>query len=84
MNLKCPHLPPSGLHGTGAECDQGLFGVVARVAAELFVVDLKMRHCAAGLTPPAIAALHLLPQTLVRHRIPLVYLVARNILATWM
>jgi putative ABC transport system permease protein len=61
MNLKCPHLPPFGLHGTGAECDQVLFGVVARVAAELFVVDLKMRHGAAGLTPPAIAAQHLLP-----------------------
>jgi hypothetical protein len=43
------------------ERNQVLFGVVARVAAKLFVVDFQVRHCAARLTPPAIATQDLLP-----------------------
>jgi hypothetical protein len=31
-----------------------LFGVLARVAAKLFVVDFQIRHRAARLTPPAV------------------------------
>jgi hypothetical protein len=46
-----------------------LFGVVARVAAKLFVVDLQVRLRAARLTPPAVAMQDLLPQPLVRRRI---------------
>jgi hypothetical protein len=36
-----------------AERDEVLLGVVARLAAKLFVVDLQVRHRAARLTPPA-------------------------------
>jgi hypothetical protein len=42
----------------GAERDQVLIGVVAGVAAKLFVMDFQVRHRAAGLAPPAIT-----PQT---------------------
>ena len=52
------------------ERDQVLLGIIAGVAAKLFVVDLKVRHRAAQLTPPAIAPLHLLPSSFVRHGIP--------------
>ena len=52
-----------------AERDKVLFGVVARVAAKLFVVDLQVRRRAARLTPPAIAMQDLLPQTFVRQGI---------------
>jgi len=39
-----------------AERDQVLFAVAARVAKKLFVMDFQVRHRAARLTPPAIAA----------------------------
>jgi hypothetical protein len=39
------------------------------MAAELPVVHLKIRHCAARLTPPAIATQDLLAQTFVRQGI---------------
>ena len=45
----------------GTERDQVLFGVVARMAAKLFVMDFQVRHRAARLTPPAVATQHLLP-----------------------
>jgi hypothetical protein len=51
----------------GAHCDQVLLGVVARMAAKLFVVDLQVRHRAARLTPPAVAPQNLLPQSFVGH-----------------
>ncbi len=50
----------------GAEGDQVFFGVVARVAAKLLVMNLQVRHRAAGLTPPAIAAKHLVAELFVR------------------
>src|ERR1017187_8356122 len=53
----------------GAERDEVFFGIVARLATKLFVMDFQVRHRAARLTSPAIATEHLLPQTLVRHRI---------------
>jgi hypothetical protein len=49
----------------GAERNQVLFGVVAGVAAKLFVVDFEVRHRAAELTTPAVATQHLLPETFV-------------------
>ena len=39
------------------------------MTAELLVVHLKVRHCAAGLTPPAVATQDLLAQTFVRQGI---------------
>ena len=53
----------------GAERYQILFGVVARVASKFLVMDFQVDHCAAGLTPPAIATQYELPQTFVFHRI---------------
>jgi hypothetical protein len=53
----------------GAECDQVLLGVVARMAAKLFVVDLEVRHRATGLTSPVVATQNLLTQSFVRRRI---------------
>src|ERR1017187_9647418 len=53
----------------GAERDEVFFGIVARLATKLFVMDFQVRHRAARLTSPAIATQHLLPQTLVRNRI---------------
>jgi len=52
-----------------AKRDQVLFGIVAGMAAKLFVMDLQVRHRAARLTPPGIAAQDLLPQPVVRRRI---------------
>ncbi len=53
----------SPLMSTGVACraqrDQVLLGVGSGVAPKLFVVDLQVRHGAAGLTPPAIATQHL-------------------------
>jgi hypothetical protein len=54
---------------SSANRDQVFFGIIAGVAAKLFVVDLQVRHRAARLTPPGIATQDLLPQTFVRHRI---------------
>jgi hypothetical protein len=45
----------------GAKRDQVLFGIVAGMAAKLFVMDLQVRHRAARLTPPAVAPQNLLP-----------------------
>jgi hypothetical protein len=42
------------------ERNQILFGVLAGVTAEFFVVNLQIRHRAAGLTAPAIATQDLL------------------------
>ena len=52
-----------------AKCDQILFRVAPRVAAELLVVDFEIRHRAARLTPPTIAAEDLLAKVVVRNRI---------------
>ena len=49
----------------GAECYQVFFGVLARVAAKLFVMDFQLCHCAARLTPPAITTQDLLLQIFV-------------------
>ena len=51
----------------GAECDQVLFRIVARVAAKLCVMNLQVRHRAARLTTPAITTQDLLPKILPRH-----------------
>ena len=58
-----------GQVAVAAQRDQVLFGIIAGVAAKLFVVNFQVRHRAARLTPPAIATQNLLPQSLVRHRI---------------
>jgi hypothetical protein len=52
------------------ERDQVLLGVVARMAAKLFVANLQVRHRAAGLTPPAIATQDLLPPRYSRSGLP--------------
>src|SRR5208282_1476111 len=49
-----------------AERDQVLLGVGSRMAAELPVVRLNIRHRATRLTPPTIAMQDLLAQTFVR------------------
>src|SRR6266849_3695653 len=46
-----------------AQRDQVFLGVASRMAAELPVVHLKIRHRATGLTPPAVATQDLLAQT---------------------
>jgi hypothetical protein len=46
---------------SSAHRDQILLGVMAGMAAKLFVVDLQVRHRSARLTPPAIAPQNLLP-----------------------
>jgi len=38
-----------------AKCDQVFFRIIARAAAKLFVVNLKVGHCAADLASPAVA-----------------------------
>jgi hypothetical protein len=48
-----------------AKGDEIQVRVLPRMTAECLVVDLQVRHSAAGLTPPAIATQNLLPQTLV-------------------
>src|ERR1019366_5767153 len=49
-----------------AERDQVFLGVGSRMAAELPVVYLKLRHRATGLTPPSVATQDMLAQTFVR------------------
>jgi len=51
-----------------AKCDEVALGIIAGVAAELFVVNVQVRHRAAGLTAPAVSTQNLLPQSLVGHR----------------
>ena len=46
----------------GAECDQVLFHIATRLAAELEVVDLQILHATADLASPAVALQHLLMQ----------------------
>jgi hypothetical protein len=45
----------------GAQCNQILFRIDARMAAEFFVMNLQIRHRATRLTPPAVATQNLLP-----------------------
>jgi hypothetical protein len=52
-----------------AQRDQVFLGVGSRMAAELPVVHVKIRHRATGLTPPSIATQDLLAQTFVRQGI---------------
>ena len=52
-----------------AQRDQVLLRVGPRMAAELPVVYLKIRHRATGLTPPAVATQDLLAQVVVRQGI---------------
>ncbi len=44
-----------------AQCDQVRFGVISQTAPKVLVVNFQVRHCAARLTPPAIAMQHPLP-----------------------
>jgi hypothetical protein len=46
----------------GAKGYQVLFWIVARLATEFLVVDLKTWHCAAWLTSPAVATQYLLAE----------------------
>lgn len=46
--------------------DQVFFGIVAEMAAELFMVNLKVRHRAAALTMPAITSEHFSAEFLIR------------------
>ena len=48
-----------------AQRDQVLFRIFARVAAEIFMVDLKVGHRAARLASPAVAAEDLVAQSVV-------------------
>ncbi len=50
-----------------AERNQVFFGIGSRMTAELHVVHLKIRHCATGLTPPAVTTQDLLAEAFVRH-----------------
>ncbi len=47
-----------------AECDQVFVGILAGLAAELFVMDFQIGQGAARLTPPAIAKQNLLPEVI--------------------
>ena len=49
-----------------AEGDQILFGIVPRLAAKLLVVNLEIRHRAARLASPAVAAEHLVAKVVVQ------------------
>lgn len=48
-----------------AKCDQVRFGVISQTAPKVLVVNFKVRHPTARLTPPPIATQDLLPQALV-------------------
>ena len=48
-----------------AKGDQIFFAIFARLAAELFVMNLQVRHPSAELASPAVAAQHLLTELLV-------------------
>jgi len=48
-NLNCREL----LYGSSCKGDQIFFRIDSGVTAKLLVVDSRVRHCAAGLTPPA-------------------------------
>jgi hypothetical protein len=48
-----------------AESDQIVFGIVPRLATKLFVMNLKIRHCAARLASPTVAAEHLVAKLVI-------------------
>lgn len=50
----------------GTECSQVLLGVVACLAAELFVVNFQFGHRAARLASPAISSQHLVAELFVQ------------------
>lgn len=54
-----------------AKRDQVLLRVIAGLASEIFVVDLKLGHCAARLASPAVAIEHLVAETVVLVRLKL-------------
>jgi hypothetical protein len=54
-----------------AQRDQVLLGVIAGLAPELAVVDLKVGHRAARLASPAVAIEHLVAETVVLVRLKL-------------
>ena len=60
---------PSAVMQVGVACsakgDQIFFAIFARLAAELFVMNLQVRHSSAELASPAVAAQHLLTELLV-------------------
>ena len=49
----------------GTECYQILLRIIAGLAAEFFVMDFKIGHCATRLASPAVATQHLVAQTVV-------------------
>jgi hypothetical protein len=51
----------SGSMALVTQRDQILFGILARVTAELLVVDFKVGHRTAGLTTPTIPPQYSLP-----------------------
>ena len=60
--------PSAVMHAGVASSTQGnqiLARIITEVAAKLFVVDLKVGHCAAGLASPAIAPEHLITESFV-------------------
>ena len=52
-----------------AKRDQVRFGVISEMTPKFFVVNLQVRHRAAGLTAPAIATQDLLPEALIRRSV---------------
>ena len=58
---------------SGMACDaksnQVVLGIITRLTAEFLVVNLKVRHRAAELAPPAIAAKHQVAELFVQIRI---------------
>jgi hypothetical protein len=51
---------------SGAKGDQVLLGIVAGLAAKLFVMHFKIGHRSAGLASPAVAAEYLFPNLVVQ------------------
>ena len=56
----------SGLVTSRAERDEVLFGIIAKLAAGVDVVDLKITRCAAVLAAPSITREHLAGEQAVR------------------
>ena len=52
----------------GTECYQILLRIIAGLAAEFFVMDFKIGHCATRLASPAIATQHLAAESVVLAR----------------
>jgi hypothetical protein len=53
--LHCSILMQAGMTNSTKD-DQVFLGIIARMTAELLVVDFKVRHGAAGLAPPTVTA----------------------------